>query len=203
MSCCLEMSLFEEQKLRRDRKLFHNAFWRNPNEVFGQPVDTRNSRSQLWNKLPALRVMWIFTECSQGGWLKWHSEGNSSFEGEAKKEWILGFSRAIVAQQVSWMCVSNEPIFHLALLLLVPHFPPPHTLFTLFSCSVVSGSLLPHGLSLTRLFCPWDFPGKNTGVGCHFLLQRIFPTWNGNRKNDFGEGWGEALVKCGSLGISS
>ena len=25
----------------------------------------------------------------------------------------------------------------------------------------------------TRLFCPWDFPGKNTGVGCHFLLQEI------------------------------
>ena len=26
------------------------------------------------------------------------------------------------------------------------------------------------------LLCPWDFPGKNTGVGCHFLLQKIFPT---------------------------
>ena len=24
---------------------------------------------------------------------------------------------------------------------------------------------------LTKLFCPWDSPGKNTGVGCHFLLQ--------------------------------
>ena len=24
--------------------------------------------------------------------------------------------------------------------------------------------------------CPWDFPGKNTGVGCHFLHQGIFPT---------------------------
>ena len=24
--------------------------------------------------------------------------------------------------------------------------------------------------------CPWDSPGKNTGVGCHFLLQGIFPT---------------------------
>ena len=24
--------------------------------------------------------------------------------------------------------------------------------------------------------CPWDFPGKGTGVGCHFLLQRIFQT---------------------------
>ena len=27
-----------------------------------------------------------------------------------------------------------------------------------------------------RLLRPWDFPGKNTGVGCHFLLQEIFPT---------------------------
>ena len=25
-----------------------------------------------------------------------------------------------------------------------------------------------------RLLRPWDFPGKNTGVGCHFLLQEIF-----------------------------
>ena len=31
-----------------------------------------------------------------------------------------------------------------------------------------------------RLLCPWDFPGKNTAVGCHFLLQGIFLTqgWN-------------------------
>ena len=28
----------------------------------------------------------------------------------------------------------------------------------------------------TRLLCPWDSPGKNTGVGCHFLLQGIFLT---------------------------
>ena len=33
-----------------------------------------------------------------------------------------------------------------------------------------------HGLQPTRLLRPWDFPGKNTGVGCHFLLQEIFPT---------------------------
>ena len=25
-----------------------------------------------------------------------------------------------------------------------------------------------------RLFCPWDLPGKNTGMGCHFLLQGNF-----------------------------
>ena len=32
-------------------------------------------------------------------------------------------------------------------------------------------SLQPHGQQPTRLPCPWDSPGKNTGVGCHFLLQ--------------------------------
>ena len=30
------------------------------------------------------------------------------------------------------------------------------------------------------LLCPWDFPGKSTGVGCHFLLQGIFPTQGSN-----------------------
>ena len=38
----------------------------------------------------------------------------------------------------------------------------------------MSDSLRPHGLLDQRLLCPWDFPGKGTGVGCHFLLQGIF-----------------------------
>ena len=37
--------------------------------------------------------------------------------------------------------------------------------------SVVSDSVRPHGLQPTRLLRPWDSPGKNTGEGCHFLLQ--------------------------------
>ena len=37
-----------------------------------------------------------------------------------------------------------------------------------------------HGLQPTRLLCPWGSPGKNTGVGCHFLLQVIFPTQGSN-----------------------
>ena len=40
-----------------------------------------------------------------------------------------------------------------------------------FSCSVMSDSSQPHGLQPTRLFCPQNSPVKNTGVGCHFLLQ--------------------------------
>ena len=35
----------------------------------------------------------------------------------------------------------------------------------------MSDSLLPETQQPTRLPCPWDSPGKNTGVGCHFLLQ--------------------------------
>ena len=31
-----------------------------------------------------------------------------------------------------------------------------------------------------RLLCPWNSPGKNTGVGCHSLLQKIFPTQESN-----------------------
>ena len=40
--------------------------------------------------------------------------------------------------------------------------------------------LRPHGLQPTRLLCPWDFPGQNTGVGFCFLPQRIFPTQGSN-----------------------
>ena len=41
--------------------------------------------------------------------------------------------------------------------------------------SVVSDSLQPYGLVPARLLCPGDSLGKNTGVGCHALLQGIFP----------------------------
>ena len=40
----------------------------------------------------------------------------------------------------------------------------------------MSYSLWLHGLQLTRLLCPWNFPGKNTGMGCHAFLKGIFPT---------------------------
>ena len=40
--------------------------------------------------------------------------------------------------------------------------------------------LPPRGVYPTRLLCPWDFSGKNTGAGCHFLLQGFFPTQGSN-----------------------
>ena len=45
-------------------------------------------------------------------------------------------------------------------------------------CVLVAQSCLtlcdPMDCSTPRLLCPWDFPGKNTGVGCHSVLQGIF-----------------------------
>ena len=80
----------------------------------------------------------------------------------------------------------------------VCHYPPYTQAKLRFSCcpgsrhshlliacvcvsrSVVSDSLRPHELQPARLPCPWNSPGKNTGVDCHSLLQGIFPTQGSN-----------------------
>ena len=58
-------------------------------------------------------------------------------------------------------------------------------------CSVVPDSLQPRGLQPTRLLCPWGSPGKNTGVGCHALLQGIFLTQGSN--SHLLHGWVDSL----------
>ena len=60
-----------------------------------------------------------------------------------------------------------------------------------FYHSVVSDSLWPHGLQPARLLCPWDSSGKNTGVGCHVLLQWVF--------SDPGIEPGSPALQAGSL----
>ena len=80
---------------------------------------------------------------------------------------------------------TSTPIFVTTCLFVAGHYNCheviSHDCFTLYfpnnywcSCSgtsVVSKSLWPHGMYPARLLCPWDSPAKNTGVGCHFLLQ--------------------------------
>ena len=56
----------------------------------------------------------------------------------------------------------------------------------MLGCSVMSNCLRPHGLQPARLLCPWDSPGRDIGVGCHALLQGIFPT----------QGWKPGLLHC-------
>ena len=53
-----------------------------------------------------------------------------------------------------------------------------------YGCCLVSQSCLtllwPHDMYPSRFLCPWDSPGKTTGVDCHFLLQGIFSTQRSN-----------------------
>ena len=55
-----------------------------------------------------------------------------------------------------------------------------HISVYMLSSSVVSNSLPPHGLQSARLLSPCGSPGKNTGVGYHFLFQGIFLTQGSN-----------------------
>ena len=52
--------------------------------------------------------------------------------------------------------------------------------FVIQSLSHVQLFCDPPGRQPTSLLCPWDFPGKNTGAGCHLLLQGIFPAQGSN-----------------------
>ena len=54
-----------------------------------------------------------------------------------------------------------------------------------WSCSVVSDSSRPHGLQPTRLLCPWNFPDKSTGVGCHCLLRNTIRPSNTTSRHIF------------------
>ena len=60
------------------------------------------------------------------------------------------------------------------------NLPGPTKIFLnnicVLSHSVVSDFLWPHGQQPARVLCPWDSPGKNTGMGCHALFQGIFLT---------------------------
>ena len=49
-------------------------------------------------------------------------------------------------------------------------------------CSVMSDSLRPYRLWPGRFLCPWNCPGKNTGVGCHFVLQGS--SWKRDQTHD-------------------
>ena len=59
--------------------------------------------------------------------------------------------------------------------------------YTSVNCTVMSNSLSPHGQYPARLLSPWTSPGKNTGVGCHFLGYTV------GCQNEVNLLWGELL----------
>ena len=77
--------------------------------------------------------------------------------------------------RIEWQCVLVESIWACFCQIL-----PIWNYFVCVCVLVVPDSLQPHGLEPARLFCPWDFPGKNAGVDSSFLLQGNFLPWGLN-----------------------
>ena len=66
----------------------------------------------------------------------------------------------------------------MSLLFIYFHLGSGFLLLLFFSHSVISDSFATPQAVACQALCPWDFLGKNTGVGCYFLLQGVFPAWN-------------------------
>ena len=84
----------------------------------------------------------------------------------------------------------------------------------MLSNSVMSYFLWTHGLLPTRLLCPWNSPGKNTRVGCHFLLQhhhrelkcknrKLKDTWDNRQVWLWSTEWSRAKAGVGSFSRGS
>ena len=71
---------------------------------------------------------------------------------------------ALFLKRLPTVCIHTHQVFLL---------PWEKYCYCLFA-PVIYNFLWPNGLKPTRLLCPSNFPGKNTGMGCHFLLQGIF-----------------------------
>ena len=83
--------------------------------------------------------------------------------------------------QYPWPSLISAPTISPSDPCLISFLLIPYNLLLLFSHQVMSYTLLqPHGLQPTRFLCPWDFLGKKTGMGCHFLLLGIFLTQGSN-----------------------
>ena len=93
-------------------------------------------------------------------------------------QWHKVFHQCVLKSSICWPHLTNVRIYLIFWLKRIfPVFSPLCLLLLVsVSRSVVPDSLRPHGLQHTRFLCPWDFPGRDIGVGCHFLLQGIFPT---------------------------
>ena len=85
---------------------------------------------------------------------------------------FLSVDRLLQDAEYSSLCCTADPCC-LLILYVCAHVG-------VLGCEVVSDSLQPCELQPSRLPCPWDFPGKNTGGGFHFLFQGIFPTQGSN-----------------------
>ena len=121
------------------------------------PLYVHFGSDMLWFLLWAAAVLWAVWRCSDKRDPWPNTAGKSCFNQEAGflqdfSEPLSGWYRLRVTGGRGYVCY-----------IFVTHL--------MIMCAVSQSCPMP-----SRLLCPWDSPGKNPGVGCHFLLQGIFST---------------------------
>ena len=107
-------------------------------------------------------------------------EANKMFS-EASLEMASSLLKQYLPFPNVWLDCLTQVSLHFSINLLITMFLSwEHHCCLLFQSLSPVNLLQLNGVQPTRLLCPWNFPGKNTGVGCHILLQGIFPTQGSN-----------------------
>ena len=94
-------------------------------------------------------------------------------QGQVRNKYAEGCKHTI---HLIWLsCARLLSVITSTSYILEQHVPKYHLPFMVCCCWCLVAKLCltplqPHGLSPARLLCPWEFPGKNTGVSYHFLL---------------------------------
>ena len=148
-----------------NRGIIPSGIWSEEGEMIGSLTSAGLEPGSTVSALCGLAWGRITTGCVCPEWARISSASLLSFY---HCIWTLACLRKSVGKRGSsfpWTCCWN-----------VSHRPLRRYVWVCVSHSVVSDSLQPHGLWPARLLCPWNSPGKNTGVGCHFFLQGIFPS---------------------------
>ena len=137
-------------------------------------------------KLPA----YTLGHCYLGCWVKQRANIHWRYPAGGKKSLVRKEKIWSTSRPAFWYQIGQEVAWYhsqLALLGGRALTPPARSDLSntpgcacMLDPAVMADSLWPHGLYPTRLLCPWDSPGKNTGVGCHALLQGILLTQASN-----------------------
>ena len=103
----------------------------------------------------------------------------------------------LVAMILEFLMLIFKPVFSLSSFTLIKRFKICKWIYTMKVKVLAAQSCLTLcslvGCSLAMLLCPWNSPGKDTGVGWHSFLQGIFPT----------QGWNLSLLHCKQTILSS
>ena len=165
---CRKETLFRSVCLFRLRHSAFRILFPLPGKTFMCPSFQWTSEyvpeNSVSMKMPLRDVCWIQCPCP-GRWSNLFMSGSWG-------QWMVDPGLDPGLDPSSWI------LWHSALLKHAEERPPARGIDTSSSsCSLVSNSVTPWS---DRLLCPWDSPGKNTGLGGHFLLHGIFPTQGSN-----------------------